>query len=59
MPCDGELWYRGYKIEDLISTLGSEELGFEKIAYLLLMGELPSKDEKEAFDELIGKYVYS
>ena len=55
VPCDGELWYRGYKIEDIISTLGNEELGFEKIAYLLLMGEMPSKEEKKEFDELIAK----
>ena len=44
-----------YKIEDIISTLGNEELGFEKIAYLLLMGEMPSKEEKKEFDELIAK----
>ena len=40
VPCDGQLWYRGYRVEDLIGNLGDEELGFEKIAYLLLMGEI-------------------
>ena len=37
-PCDGELWYRGYRVEQLIGELGEHELGFERIAYLLLMG---------------------
>ena len=41
ISCDGELWYRGYRVETLIGDLGTEELGFEKIAYLLLMGEMP------------------
>ena len=35
IPCDGELWYRGYQVEDLIRDLDENELGFEKIAYLL------------------------
>ena len=54
VPCDGELWYRGYRIEELIGSLGSEEMGFEKIAYLLLMGELPDAQEQETFAKLIG-----
>ncbi|NLL79656.1 MAG: citrate/2-methylcitrate synthase [Clostridiales bacterium] len=54
MPCDGELWYRGYRVEELIGSLGPEEMGFEKIAYLLLMGELPSVEEEKAFREVIG-----
>ena len=55
VPCDGELWYRGYKVEDLISSLGPDHLGFEKIAYLLLMGELPTEEEEAKFKEIIGK----
>lgn len=44
-PCDGELWYRGYRVEDLISSLGQDEMGYEKIAYLLLVGELPDEEQ--------------
>ena len=55
VPCDGELWYRGYRVEDLINRLGSEELGFEKIAYLLLMGQMPSETEEKQFAQLIGQ----
>ena len=55
VPCDGELWYRGYKVENLIHSLGSDQMGFEKIAYLLLMGELPSKVEEATFRDIIGR----
>ena len=55
ISCDGELWYRGYKVENLIASLGPEEMGFERIAYLLLMGEMPSVAEEKEFKELMGK----
>lgn len=55
VSCDGELWYRGYRIEDLINSLGDNEPGFEKMAYLLLMGELPDKKDMAEFLELIGE----
>ncbi len=55
IPCDGELWYRGYRVEELLSSLGENELGYEKIAYLLLMGELPDESELCQFRNLIGE----
>ena len=54
VSCDGQLWYRGYRVEHLIRDLGEDELGFEKIAYLLLMGELPDEEQEKQFKELIG-----
>lgn len=54
VPCDGELWYRGYEIKSLISGLGSDEFGFEKVAYLLLFGQLPDEEELAEFKEIIG-----
>ena len=55
VPCDGQLWYRGYQVEELIRGLKEDELGFEKIAYLLLMGQMPSESEYKQFFELIGE----
>jgi citrate synthase len=55
VQCDGELWYRGYRVEELIKSLGENELGFEKVAYLLLMGELPDDKQWKEFSALIGK----
>lgn len=54
VPADGRLWYRGYKVENLISSLGEDKLGFERIAYLLLMGDLPDEKTEKEFAELIG-----
>jgi citrate synthase len=55
VPAEGKLWYRGYQIQDLIHSLGENELGFEKVAYLLLIGELPSAEELAEFSKLIGE----
>ena len=54
VPCDGKLWYRGHRVEDLIRSLGHNELGYEKIAYLLLMGELPDQAEEATFKQVLG-----
>ncbi len=60
-PCDGELWYRGYKIEDLLARVGEGKsggeyaLGYEKIAYLLLFGSLPTEAEEAEFSSLLGE----
>lgn len=53
-PCDGELWYRGYRVEDLISRLEDDEMGYEKIAFLLLVGELPDEKQFAEFRSVIG-----
>ena len=44
-PCDGQLWYRGYNVQNLVKCIGDNGYGFEKIAYLLLFGEAPSEEE--------------
>ena len=53
-PADGKPWYRGYRVEDLLNSLGEDELGYEKIAYLLLMGEMPDEKEAADFFKLVG-----
>ncbi|MBO5154897.1 MAG: citrate/2-methylcitrate synthase [Eubacterium sp.] len=55
VSCDGELWYRGYRVEHLINDLGPQEMGFEKIAYLLLMGQLPTRSQEAEFRTLMGE----
>lgn len=55
VPCDGELYYRGYNIQDLVNGFrNSDRFGFEETAYLLLFGELPNKDELQVFKELLA-----
>ncbi len=55
MPIHGELTYRGYSIEDLVENCQSENrFGFEEVAYLLMMGELPTEDELKQFNKVVG-----
>ena len=55
-PTEGKLFYRGYELDDLVSPLLKEKrFGFEEVAYLLLSGELPDKEELTAFRELINE----
>ncbi len=50
VPCDGRLYYRGYNIIDLVKGfLEEDRFGFEEVAYLLLFGQLPTKEELQEF----------
>lgn len=54
---DGELYYRGYKIQDLIAYFHEKnEFGFEKVIFLLLFGKLPNSEEYEVFDNILKQY---
>lgn len=54
VPCEGNLYYRGYNIKDLVQGFLKEgNFGFEEIAYLLLFGELPSVKELEMFHDTL------
>ncbi len=54
VPCDGELWYRGYKVQDLIQRYGTKRFGYERTAFLLLFGRLPDDDEFEEFKSILA-----
>ncbi|MBR1663975.1 MAG: citrate/2-methylcitrate synthase [Ruminococcus sp.] len=55
-PIQGQLIYRGYNINDLVNNVVEENrFGYEEIVYLLLMGDLPSKDELDAFSRIISE----
>ena len=49
VPCEGKLWYRGYNVYDLIRGLRGKRYAFEGAAYLLLLGDLPNKEQLESF----------
>ena len=57
VPCDGELRYRGYDIHDLVDGFVAEQrFGYEEVAYLLIFGRLPQKQELQEFQNLLGSY---
>lgn len=53
-PCDGKLWYRGYNVIDWIGSIPAKSFGFEKTAYLLLFGKIPTAEESREFEELLA-----
>ena len=54
VPCEGELYYRGYNIKELVKGfLDADHYGFEEITYLLLFGELPDEKELKKFHETL------
>ncbi|RKI38917.1 citrate/2-methylcitrate synthase [bacterium D16-51] len=56
IPCDGQLYYRGYNIFDLTSGFRKDKrFGFEETAYLLLFGELPTKGQLKEFSDILAK----
>ena len=56
-PCDGQLFYRGINVRDLVSGFMRERrFGFEETAYLLLFSELPDKNELDRFGNELGEY---
>ena len=57
IPCEGELYYRGYDIHDLIrGFLADGRFGFEEIIYLLLFGALPDPEALKQFQATLGSY---
>ncbi len=57
VPCNGELYYRGRNIKDLVRGFTREKrFGFAEIAYLLLFGTLPDRKELENFRTILADY---
>lgn len=57
VPCEGELYYRGYSIDELVDGLMKDDrYGFEEIAYLLLMGDLPDRGQLEEFTQALTDF---
>ena len=57
VPAEGQLFYRGYNIEDLVRSMPADHsFGFEMTAYLLLFGELPTKEQLRLFIDQLSFY---
>ena len=56
IPCQGELFYRGENINDLVAGFVKDgRFGFEEIAYLLIVGSLPNAQQLRDFSDLIHR----
>ncbi len=57
VPTDGNLFYRGYNVRDLVEGFSKEHrFGFEEITYLLLFNDLPDQKALTSFNELLSEY---
>ncbi len=56
VPIPGKLYYRGIDVEDIIAQHTLEgTFGFEEVAYLLLLGSLPNREQFEHFDAILSR----
>lgn len=56
VPCEGNLYYRGYNVKDLVKGfLEAKHPGFEETAYLLLFGDLPNKTQLKEFQGILAE----
>ena len=57
VPANGDLYYRGYNVKDLITGHSDDNhFGFEEVSYLLLFDKLPNAEELDEFKELLSFY---
>ena len=54
VPARGKLYYRGIDVEQIVKGFSEENrFGFEETVYLLLFGELPTKEALQQFQQLL------
>ena len=57
VSCEGKLFYRGVNVEDIVAGfLKEKRFGFEETVYLLLFGDLPTKEQLDEFTQLLARY---
>lgn len=64
IPVDGELYFQGYNVENLIKGFADRKYRFEETTYLLMFGSLPTKTQLDSFvriladlEELSGAFI--
>lgn len=53
VPCDGELYYQGYNVMELVESFEKRRFVFEETTYLLLFGQLPDAEQFQNFEEIL------
>ena len=55
VPMPGRLYYRGYDLMDIVKAHEEDgTFGYEEVAYLLLMGQLPTAQQFDQFDTILS-----
>ena len=53
VPTDGELYYQGYNVSDILKGREGQRFKFEEVTYLLLFGSLPTQHQLDDFIDII------
>ena len=53
VPTDGELYYQGYNVSDILKGREGQRFKFEEATYLLLFGSLPTQHQLDDFIDII------
>ncbi len=57
IPCEGQLYYRGYNVRDLVRGFSDDHrFGFEEAVYLLLFSTLPNEKQLKSFSDTLSEY---
>ena len=56
VPREGRLFYRGINMSDIVKNCKQENrFGFEEVVWLLLFGDLPTKEQLDAFTSVLAQ----
>jgi len=55
VPIQGELYYQGVNVQDLIKGFADRRFAFEETTYLLLFGKLPTRQQLSEFIDILGE----
>ncbi len=57
VPCEGELFYRGINVNDIIEATDRHDgCGYDETAWLLLFGSLPNKAELDFYHTVMDEF---
>ena len=57
-PTEGQLYYRGIEIRELVNGVSGRRFAFEEAAFLLLFGSLPTQHQLQRFCELLADFRF-
>ena len=56
VPMPGKLYYRGISVEDIVAAhRRNGTFGYEEVAYLLLLGSLPTQAQQQRFNDVMAR----
>ncbi len=56
IPVEGELYYRGINVRDLVAGAQGRRFAFEEATHLLLFGHLPTQSQLDRFCEILADF---